>query len=124
MKKLDCDCEESEDGFVWLAEAVSFLDRHGIKYGGPIMVYCPWCGKKLEEITLGCSSAGKDEDTMDKKKNKIYDKDTHDIFTEKLRIISYSLTTLRSEETITEGTYNWLYGMITETLQYMYDLET
>ena len=48
-----CKCEDWEIGTSIINNAIFLVKNHGGgEYAGPVFVYCPWCGEKLEEKEL------------------------------------------------------------------------
>jgi len=51
--KLQCDCEDWEEGIQQIYYDRQMALIHGSpEFHGKFFVYCPWCGKKLERIVL------------------------------------------------------------------------
>jgi hypothetical protein len=43
-----CDCANWKAGTDQLYAVAKEAYLHGVHYLGPVMVYCPWCGKELK----------------------------------------------------------------------------
>ncbi len=46
---MKCDCEDWENSEPQIIDAQMLAWNHGILYTGTPFVYCPWCGKKLQD---------------------------------------------------------------------------
>ena len=46
---VECDCEDWRKSAPQIVDAERFyFVRHGVKYAGALMRFCPWCGKALQ----------------------------------------------------------------------------
>lgn len=48
--EVECDCEYWKRGLRRLNIAIRYAWNHGHTYEGVDFKFCPWCGKKLEEV--------------------------------------------------------------------------
>jgi hypothetical protein len=46
-----CECNKWKKGKKELDHIVTLAWIHGFKYCGGEFIYCPWCGKKLNDAT-------------------------------------------------------------------------
>lgn len=45
----DCNCQEWENNYPQLSAVLLLAKIHALGYSGLPFVFCPWCGKKLED---------------------------------------------------------------------------
>ena len=49
--KVKCDCEDWKENIDKLNAGFMFMATHGMDgYSGKKIIFCPWCGEKLNEI--------------------------------------------------------------------------
>ena len=47
---LKCSCEDYKLNIDKFCDIFLFAYAHGLRYDGKWIIYCPWCGKKLEVV--------------------------------------------------------------------------
>jgi hypothetical protein len=45
-----CDCSDWKPNIDLVNGSCNLAFIHGLEFTGKVFEYCPWCGKKLEEI--------------------------------------------------------------------------
>ncbi len=49
---IDCDCGDFKESMKQIVSAEELAWLHGWRYTGEQFKYCPWCGKKFEQVEV------------------------------------------------------------------------